>query len=163
MVPNPLGFWRRWGPTGFRVHAWPDTPPRMGWSRYEGSWRPVLHFETELNEQKISSRLHQTLQTLKDNPAFGFADNLSVSPETFREEARTATTHAKPHDRAHADFLAAFGTDIIADEQTGNILDTAFANHERRWTSTFSRHHPAFGRGYGRGADPQNPFHHLAV
>lgn len=123
---NPLGFLAALGTLRTSLYAWPDEPPQMRWCRYGGSWRPVLHFESSFNEEEIASRLHQTLQTMKDHPAFGFADNLSVPPETFREEARVAALQSKPHDRAYADFVAAFGTDIIADGQTGNILDTAF-------------------------------------
>lgn len=122
---NPLGFLVALGALRTASRTWPELSPRMGWVQYANGWRPVLAFGINMSEKEFVAALQKSLRQMKDHPAFGFADNLSVPPSTFREQAMTAAEDAVPADRRHVDFLAAFGSDGVTDENSGIVADTA--------------------------------------
>ena len=125
---NPLGFLAAVGvlKTVDQVNKREHDPPLMGWRIEFGAWRPVLHFDSAMDEDSLVSILYDALQEGKNNPAFQFASDLSLAAEVFRKEALSAQNKATYENRSHADFVSAFANEIVCDEKTGRIADTAF-------------------------------------
>jgi len=123
---NPLGFLAAVGVLRTATKVWPHEPgPCMGWVRHEGGWRPLLVFNSLIGRAKLTANLHQELQKKDNKQQFDIAEDLSISANVYRAVAMKATRVANPQNRCFADFMAAFGSEGMVDEKTGNIKDTA--------------------------------------
>ncbi|NOX55809.1 MAG: hypothetical protein GXP27_15485 [Planctomycetes bacterium] len=121
---NLLAFLAAVGTLRSLSTAWPEEPVRMYWKRKAG-WCPVIVTEQPLDEETLVATLHRRLRTMHDHPALAVDDNLKIPPDRFRQYAAEACDQAhRTGDRTWADFVAAFGCDVIAQDKV--IQDTAF-------------------------------------
>ncbi len=126
---NPLAFLAALGTLRTLSLALPDERVKMSWSAKQGFWCPSIHCPLEKDPEQFIAVLHAQLQQSRNRPAFDIGDNLNLPAQTFRKLLLQVTYNleAMPSDSARidADFLAAFGSDAIADEN-GVMEDTAF-------------------------------------
>lgn len=124
---NPLAFLAALGTLRSLTSAWPDRRVRMSWSP-TGPWRPTLHLDHPASRAEIIGALDAQLKRMCGHPALSLGPDLTVSPETFRDQyARPAARIARDRDapdRTWADFVAAFGCEATT-TQGGLIQDTA--------------------------------------
>ena len=103
-----------------------SSTPRLAWCRHGGQWTAALwDLPDTLDRERLPEWLAPRLQVLGARPPVLFAKDLSVSGETFRQQAQQAAERAALGDRTDADFVAAFGCDAVVDK-TGQIRDTSF-------------------------------------
>ena len=127
---NPLAYLAALG--AFRISSlqWPEVATRMAWGQNDGGWNPSLNLTIEIGEDEWLAGISSALRSMAGNPALALADDLTISCEHFRNAALVAQTSAEPKDRCFADFLTAFGSEIIETQangkKTGKISDTAF-------------------------------------
>lgn len=121
---NPLAFLAALGTLRTLTIALPDETVRMAWEQQEGAWRPRVWCSLASDRDALVGRLAQTLPSQLSAP--WTADKRlpfsAVSLQKLMTEAATASTDG---DRTSADLLAAFGSEVIADEK-GNFADTSF-------------------------------------
>lgn len=126
---NPLAFLAALGTLRALTVAWPDRAIKMRWGRYTGAWRPVICANEVLEEETLVITLDTYLKLMRGHPALGFADDLRLSPEEFRDFASSAIAAAHqgcgPQDRTEADFAAAFACDAVTDVKKNIVRDTA--------------------------------------
>lgn len=110
--------------------ARPEDKVRLAWESIHGRWQPRLVCSTALDRAALIDLLHQQLQASAEIPALNLADDLTVTAEDFRNALTRSQEAISITDRRDADFLAAFGSEIIQSrlngKPTGQIADTAF-------------------------------------
>ncbi len=124
---NLLGFLAAVGTLRVVTHAAPSVEWRLGWGVYDGAWTPILLGDKKLAASGLIEGLLMPALKGKDSDpaeAFGFAKNLNVSPEQFREVTIDAHNTATLHNRRYADYVAAFGCESLATSDK-KIQDTA--------------------------------------
>ncbi len=103
-----------------------DDAPRLGWLRVGGQWTAFIGgLPDGVERNNLPEWLAERLKSLAENPAVRFAKDLAVSGEQFRYQALQAARAATLSERSHADFLAAFGCDVVVDKK-GLLRDTSF-------------------------------------
>lgn len=126
---NPLGFLAAIGTLRTLARGERRGHLRMHWRRGGGGWCPVLSTPgLPLDQDQLIERLHNELVSMRDHPAFGLGDDLSVSPGTYRDYAIAAADSATPESSIHAEFAAAFASESISNEFSGKnpaVEDTA--------------------------------------
>jgi hypothetical protein len=122
---NLLAFLAALGTLRILSHVLTDRNIRLRW-RQLAAWTPSLSCDAKLSEDELVSILHKGLMGAAKSPQLSrLGDDLSVPPPEFRKFACDAAAAARPHERAWADFAAAFGCDVsFGDGET--IQDTAF-------------------------------------
>lgn len=151
---NPLAYLAALGALRTTALIWPVRNARLNWTSATGGWRPYLRLEGELDRDDWLAALALSLRDKSGQIAFTLADDLtafsvllSVKPRDgqtalttaddltvpcneYKAAATSAVADAVAGDRRHADFLAAFGSEIVQSEangkKTGQIADTAF-------------------------------------
>lgn len=94
----------------------------MSWEERSGVWTP--HLMGVKSQDGLLDMLESAL--VDSSPAFDMADDLKINASDFRKYAQESLVEASLGDRAHADFVAAFGCDAIANAKTRIIQDTRF-------------------------------------
>ena len=129
---NPLAFLAAVGTLRTVTRAEPSAEWRLAWTIHDGHWSPALSGGARdandgltLTEDGLIELLMPVLTAMDDDPAFSFADDLTVNCEQFRRVARDAYRTATPSDRHFADFITAFGCDGLSDARGNRIQDTA--------------------------------------
>ena len=124
---NPLAYLAAIGVLRIVSLADPDEAWRMRWTENGGGWSPVLSGKRVTGADDLIALLDPALKKMKDHSALAFADDTTKIPcEKFRELAEDAREKARPEDRIHADFIAAFGCESIpVSEKDDSIRDTA--------------------------------------
>ncbi len=121
---NPLGFLAAIGALRIATEANSSANWRMSWEEQGGHWSPILLGEKVLMQDDLIELLIPALTKMKD--AFGFADDLTINCEEFRQVAQSAYNAAYLTDRHYADFIAAFGCDSLPiSAKNSRIQDTA--------------------------------------
>ena len=121
---NPLGFLAAIGTLRIATEANSSANWRVSWKEQEGQWSPVLLGDKVLTADGLIELLVPALTEMKD--AFRFADDLTINCEEFRQVAQSAYNTADSSDRHYADFIAAFGCDILPiSAKDSRIRDTA--------------------------------------
>ena len=121
---NLLGFLAAVGTLRTATLAEPCCDWRMKWVSRGGLWSPALVTTRGIVPENLIALLESTLN--RSAPEFEFDKNLSVSPDRFREVARKAQHCSSPRRRETADFIAAFGCDVMVADDGKSIQDTAF-------------------------------------
>ena len=121
---NPLGFLAAVGTLRILALAEADVGWRMRWCGFNGNWVPVLTVDRTVSQEELVELLFVALRR-DSTPEFDFAKNLSVDCATFRKVARNAQGDASQRGRRFADFVAAFGCEIIQSRDGKSIQDTA--------------------------------------
>ena len=129
---NPLAFLAAVGTLRTVTRAVPSAEWRLSWAIHDGHWSPMLvggaggaNDGMTLTEDGLVELLVPALTAMDDDPAFSFADDLTVDREQFRRVAYDAYRTATPSDRHFADFITAFGCDGLSDAREDRIQDTA--------------------------------------
>ncbi|MDE0144956.1 MAG: hypothetical protein OXI53_01400 [Nitrospira sp.] len=121
---NPLGFLAAVGTLQVVTEANLSANWRVSWKEQGGHWSPVLLGDVALTADSLIELLMPALIEKKD--AFEFADDLTINCEEFRKVAQSAFNAADLRDRHYADFIAAFGCDILPiSAKDPRIQDTA--------------------------------------
>jgi hypothetical protein len=119
---NPLGFLAAVGAWRLSALLWGDEV-RMRWIR-RGGWRPELAGAPVADEAEFCQALCEMAPWAPLDVFAPLGRNLTVAPETFGPVARAAAAGATRDDRRAADFVAAFGSDVLADQKSGRIRYT---------------------------------------
>ena len=122
---NPLGFLAAVGTLRTIAQAEPATDPRMEWTVQDGTWTPALSRTRAVSAKALSELLAPALSRCS-TPEFDFAEDLNVSPDTFRTMADRAQREAAVRTRHHADFAASFGCEVSLTSHGTNVQGTAF-------------------------------------
>lgn len=127
---NPLAFLAALGSLRTSSLQWPEVVTRMAWVKDEGSLHPRLSLELDVSDDEWLAGISSALCRMVGHPALAIADDLTIACAHFRNAALAAQTVAKPEDRRFADFVAAFGNEVVEThangKKTGKISDTAF-------------------------------------
>ena len=117
---NPLAFLAALGTLdAFSV----EMESRMSWSVGNGAWRPTIHINVPLNQDDFIQRLHSYLFSLSPRPELSRFDDLKLTASEYRGFVCDAVASTSQADRRWADYAAAFGSEIVFDDNT--IQDTA--------------------------------------
>lgn len=127
---NPLAYLAALGVLRTTTLAAPDVHFELNWEIADGHWRPRLHCSTNIDRAQLIDLLDKKLKDSKNLAAFNLGDDLTIKIGDFRDALIRSQASASTEDRRDADFLAAFGSDVIESESngkpTGQIADTAF-------------------------------------
>ena len=123
---NPLGFFAALGV--LRAVSAAEPSARLGW-RYLAGWRPVLYSSCAdlgalvdvLDADRLACVDDKALALTYDE---GERD-LKPKPECFRDLLLQLVKESSPERRRSVDWAAAFGTDVVKDNN-GNVKPTAF-------------------------------------
>ena len=121
---NPLGFLAAIGVLNTASVAGLGLPWRMKWIAQDGSWFPVLFASRVVSSEELVELLASSLQR-EATPEFDFDRNLNVDAEKFRKVAQDAQCCASIGDRRYADFVTAFGCEVVVTRDGKSIQDTA--------------------------------------
>lgn len=123
---NPLGFLAAIGLLRATTFALQERKVTMRWTLIDGFWTPVVESDVDWDNETFAQALDDWLKKRKGNPALEFADNLSITTQEFCDVAKTAFKAASLSDRDFADYVVAFGSDVlVTDEKEPKIQDTA--------------------------------------
>jgi hypothetical protein len=124
---NLLGFLAALGTLRVLTLAEPGAEIRMRWEEGIG-WRPIVnHSRLATGEELIETLTKRVCGEASINPAWGIADDLTLSCLDFRMDLATEVAKATPASREAADFLAAFGSDVFGTgPKKERISDTEF-------------------------------------
>lgn len=126
---NPLAYLAALGTLRMTALALPNRAVQMRWLN-EGGWRPSLSVEGVIEPDEWLAELNLALVGDQGQPAFGISNDLNIPCSEFRRFATKAKDQASPKERSYADFIAAFGSEVVETQvngkKTGIIADTAF-------------------------------------
>lgn len=123
---NPLAFLAALGTLRSLTQVWPDGDVRLHWGPADGTLRPLLTPPAGVDEGGGLAALIEQLRRVGNCPALTFSNDLAVAPDAFRKAASHAQEHASAQSHIAADFIAAFACDVIADNKSGIVQDTAW-------------------------------------
>lgn len=120
--------------------AWPNKGIRMAWQRIGGVWRPclwvgegVLSGDNARKQQQVVQALQEQL-TQTDAPWWNLIekkggkeerhDNFKMPSGFFRDKAMEAVGQVVHQGRDFADWLAAFGSEVLAQTPKEDIRDS---------------------------------------
>ena len=121
---NPLGFLAAVGTLATAYVANSALAWRMRWTAQHGSWCPALCANRVVSGDELVELLAFAPQR-EVTPEFDFDRNLSVDVEKFRKVAQDAQRSASSRDRRYADFVTAFGCEVVVARDGTNVEDTA--------------------------------------
>ena len=125
---NPLAFLAALGTLRTLSLSLPNETVKMNWERFEGAWRPRVWCSLASDGDAIIERLDEILAKAADRFCFTIGDNLNLPAGEFRTHLLKSIKHVEalthPATRIDADFLAAFGSDVITNDDA-TMQDTA--------------------------------------
>ncbi len=158
---NSLAYLATLGALRTTTQIWPERQARLHWSNSQGSWRPNLTLDGDIDRDSWLNALAQSLKDKSGHTAFELADDLTVPCPAFKSFATSAVTLAHAGDRRQADFLAAFGSEAVESEvngkKTGQIADTAL----RTMSGAGHQHFLGFIRELAGGTEIEHLRHAL--
>lgn len=152
---NPLGFLAAVGTFRTISLVWVERAISMSWRINNGLWRPIFHGIGGTETDDFIEALDSGLKTMRNHPAFTFANDLTVTPDNLREQAKQAQSAGNRQNRSHADFIAAFGSETVPRTERGmegQIQDTAF----RTMSGTGHQHFLGFMRELATSTAPEH-------
>ena len=127
---NPLGYLAALGVLRTATLAAHDNRFEMSWELVNGHWQPRLRSSTEIDRATLVDLLDRQLKGGASLAAFSLGDDLTINVTDFRCALVESRPSTSAEDRRNADFLAAFGSDIVESQNnsksTGQIADTDF-------------------------------------
>ncbi len=127
---NPLGYLAALGTLRTATLAVRDSVFQMSWELKNGHWQPQLWASIDIDRELLVNLLDKQLKANSHLTAFHLDDNLTIEITDYRDALLASQLSTSSEDRINADFLAAFGSDIIEAQKnrkpTGQIADTAF-------------------------------------
>lgn len=125
---NPLAFLAALGTLRTLTLALPDETIKMSWEQHDGAWRPRVWCSLGGDEDAVIEKVDDALSKATDRDSFAIGDNLNLRASEFRshllKSLENVETLTDPIARIDADFLAAFGSDVVANDD-GTMQDTA--------------------------------------
>ena len=107
----------------------PEWQVRMLWQPSD-TWRPHLVSDTvgPLNREDVVNALGEFIAIQPGHDVLAMANDLTVEPSLFREQAHSALEQSSASllGRAGVDFMAAFGCDAVKDSRKNVIRYSAF-------------------------------------
>ncbi|MBY0460916.1 MAG: hypothetical protein K2V38_26650, partial [Gemmataceae bacterium] len=103
---------------------------KLGWAD-DSAWTAVLHTEKSCDEDQLVSELLEHLTGRSELPVFGGRgpngeaiggkewSDIKVDPELFRSWLLATCSAARQSSREAADFLSAFGSELITAKSSG--------------------------------------------
>ncbi|MBI4756022.1 MAG: hypothetical protein HY778_11550 [Betaproteobacteria bacterium] len=126
---NPLAYLAALGALRTTSLTWPEQCSCLYWSNASGGWRPCLSLDVEVDREEWLTAVGALLRNPAGHTAFQLADDLTVPCVEFRTAAASAANPGVKRGRCNADFIAAFGSEMVESEangkKTGDIADTA--------------------------------------
>jgi hypothetical protein len=124
---NLLAYLAALGTLRVLTLAEPDRCIRMSWVD-RGNWIPVLNgTSAETDDELLDLLAHRVCGEESVNEAWRIGKDLTLSCAEFGDRMREFLGTASPRDRATADFLAAFGSDVYGSGPKKEMMsDTAF-------------------------------------
>jgi hypothetical protein len=140
---NPLAYLAALGTLRIAALAWPKHHSRLSWRKIEGRWRPCIDSDKDINIDEWVAGLYVVLTKKDQHRAFQIAEGLKTADQRsadvdlrtlqcfkFREIVLGAQNTAMSDNRSYADFLAAFGSEVVESldkkgKKTGMIDNTA--------------------------------------
>lgn len=126
---NLLAYLAALGTLRTATLAGPDNDIRLSWEINDGRWKPRLQGRMTRDRSELVTLLDRQLRSSADLPALNLADDLTLPVEDFRVALKEAQQSATRQERRNADFLAAFGSEVVQSrlngKPTGKIADTA--------------------------------------
>lgn len=120
---NPLGFLAALGAFRLLDLVWPKSGIRLRWVR-DGGWRPeALGLPVE-GEAELCRILHEQAPWAPLDAFEGLGKNLTVPRRLFAGVVRKTIDGADSGDRRAADFAAAFGCEVLDDQDKDRIRYT---------------------------------------
>jgi hypothetical protein len=120
---NPLAFLAALGVLRTLAEARPDRAVKIGW-RLEDVWHPYIFADGPLSEDVIVDILDRQLRAPGADEPFVVAPDLKLVVGQFRTWGVSAVEAGGLDRRRFADFVAAFGSDAIVNDDV--VADTAF-------------------------------------
>lgn len=125
---NPLAYLAALGTLRIAALAWPEHHSRLSWRNIEGRWRPCIDSDMDIAIEQWVAGLQDVLTKKDQKRAFQIAADLTIKCSDFRKNALDAQDTSAPDNRNYADFLAAFGSEVVESlvngKKTGLIADT---------------------------------------
>lgn len=122
---NPLGFLAALGALRALSLTLSNHKVQMCW-RSSGCWKPVILIQPDIEKSNLLTKLHEQLrQTASLSPFVEWGNNLTISPDAYREYSLASQSAAIRNNRSWADFVSAFGSEIPNQENPELIQDTA--------------------------------------
>ncbi len=125
---NPLAFLAALGTLRTLTLALPDESVKMNWEEYEGAWRPRVWCSLAGDGDALIDKFDDLLARGADRASFAIGDNLNLPAVEFRSHLLKSIEHAEsltnPTARIDADFLAAFGSEAVTNDDN-TMQDTA--------------------------------------
>lgn len=125
---NPLAFLAALGTLRTLAIALPDESVRMNWEQQDGAWRPRVWCSLASDGDALIRTLDDNLAKATDRASFAIGDDLNLPAGEFRSRLLKSIENAEsltnPAARIDADFLAAFGSEAVTNED-GTMQDTA--------------------------------------
>ncbi len=125
---NPLAFLAALGTLRTLTLALSDETVKMSWDQHDGAWRPRVWCSLSNDGDALIAKINDAVSQAADRASFTIGDNLNLPAGDFRhhllESLKKLDTAMTPTARIDADFLAAFGSDAIVNDD-GSMQDTA--------------------------------------
>lgn len=97
---------------------------RLSWRR-RGDWIAVLHLEREVTPDDLVACLLGRQRQRAAAPELQWSDDIKVAPDRFSHLARAAVAAATPAARTLADFMAAYGSELVTARSKPEVKPTA--------------------------------------
>jgi hypothetical protein len=121
---NPLAFLAALGTLRTLTLALPDEVVKMSWEQHEGAWRPRVWCSMAVDGDALIAKCVQHLPAKLPSP-WVVDKRLPFSATLLKQLMTDAASSCGVNDRNEVDLLAAFGSEVFADDK-GNFTDTAF-------------------------------------
>lgn len=125
---NPLAFLAALGTLRTLTLALPDEAVKMRWEQHDGAWRPRVWCSLAGDGDAIIETISDLLGRATYRASFAIGDNINLAADKLQSHLRQAVQDvaalANPLTRIDADFLAAFGSEVLTNDD-GTMQDTA--------------------------------------
>jgi len=127
---NLLGYMAALGTLATATRRWSDCPVRLNWLMKGGIWQPSMTVGIKAERSEFLAGLAEELGRSAELSALSLADDLTLPVSTFRQALLDERRHMVQGKRLNADFLAAFGSEVVESrangKPTGRMADTDF-------------------------------------
>lgn len=148
---NPLGFLAALGTLRLADLVWRNQGVQLRWIR-DGGWRPELSGLPIKDGVEFCRVLHEQALWAPLDAFSALGKNLTVTRNVFGEVVRSVAAHTRGEDRRAADFVAAFGSDVIEDRDNDRIEYTELCFI----TGSGHQHFLGTARGLAKSSGPEH-------
>lgn len=148
---NLLAYLAALGALRVLTLAEPEAEVRMSWVD-RGWWTPVVHHSRiSSGEELVGALESRVCGESSINPAWEIGGDLTLTQAEFSRHLYAQASEARPSQREGADFLAAFGSDVLGiGTKKEQMSDTEF----RTMSGAGHQHFLGFMKELARGTGP---------